>query len=91
MLLTIFLSPFLESEVEEPEGIGKETESVATTADPISKYKALLLDIENNESKKKNRGLEMEITWGLGLKEKTEQMVKKKLTKGIQASISYSI
>lgn len=82
--LFLFIIFFVESEVEEPEDKDKEeTESSAAAVDPISKYKALLLDIENNESKKKNRGLEMEITWGLGMKEKTEQMVKKKLSKGM--------
>ncbi|XP_023012251.2 ESF1 homolog [Leptinotarsa decemlineata] len=44
----------------------------------IDKYKALLMDIEDKEKAKKNKDVEMEISWGIDLKEKTEELVKKK-------------
>ncbi|XP_053609293.1 ESF1 homolog [Plodia interpunctella] len=47
--------------------------------DPIQKYKSLLEEIENKEDKKSNKDMEMEITWGLGIKDKAEELVKKKL------------
>lgn len=50
--------------------------------DPIQKYKALLESIENKEDKKKNKDMEMEITWGLGIKDKAEELVKKKISEG---------
>ncbi|KAG5887354.1 hypothetical protein JTB14_018369 [Gonioctena quinquepunctata] len=45
----------------------------------IDKYKALLSDIESKEKAKKEKDVEMEISWGIDLKEKTEERVKKKL------------
>ncbi|KAJ8930344.1 hypothetical protein NQ314_016894 [Rhamnusium bicolor] len=45
----------------------------------IDKYKALLQDIEQKEQLKNNKDVEMEISWGIDLKEKTENLVKKKL------------
>ncbi|CAF4881715.1 unnamed protein product [Pieris macdunnoughi] len=50
------------------------------TDDPIQKYKMLLEDIEKKEDKKQNKDMEMEITWGLGLKDKAEELVKKKMS-----------
>ncbi|CAG9786637.1 unnamed protein product [Diatraea saccharalis] len=47
--------------------------------DPIKKYKSLLEDIEKKEETKHNKDMEMEITWGLGKKDKAEELVKKKL------------
>ncbi|XP_075978236.1 ESF1 homolog [Anticarsia gemmatalis] len=47
--------------------------------DPIQKYKKLLEDIEKKEEKKSNNDMEMEITWGIGIKDKAEELVKKKL------------
>ncbi|XP_045773040.1 ESF1 homolog [Maniola jurtina] len=47
--------------------------------DPIQKYKMLLDDIETKEQKKQNKDMEMEITWGLGVKDKAEELVKKKI------------
>lgn len=51
--------------------------------DPIQKYKMLLEDIEKKEEKKHNKDMEMEITWGLGIKDKAEELVKKKMNEGI--------
>lgn len=48
--------------------------------DPIHKYKALLQGIEEEEQKKRNRDVEMEVTWGIDLEKKTEGLVKKKLS-----------
>lgn len=45
----------------------------------IDKYKALLQDIENKEKEKEKGGVEMEVSWDLDLKDKTESLVKKKL------------
>lgn len=50
--------------------------------DPIKKYKMLLEDIDKKEEKKKNKDMEMEITWGLGIKDKAEELVKKKINEG---------
>ncbi|CAH2234533.1 jg1673 [Pararge aegeria aegeria] len=50
-------------------------------ADPIQKYKMLLDDIDNKEQKKHNKDMEMEITWGLGVKDKAEELVKKRINK----------
>jgi hypothetical protein len=47
--------------------------------DPVSKYRALLQGIEEQEEKKKFRDVEMEVSWGVGLKDKTEELVQKKL------------
>jgi len=44
----------------------------------VAKYRALLESLETKE-KKKDNDVEMEITWGVGLKERTESLVKKKL------------
>jgi hypothetical protein len=45
----------------------------------IDKYKTLLKYIEQDEKEKNNREVELEFTWGLGGKEKTENFVKEKL------------
>ncbi|GLV37118.1 uncharacterized protein CBL_02052 [Carabus blaptoides fortunei] len=46
---------------------------------PIDKYRSLLQDIQKSEQEKENKGVEMEITWGVNMKEKSEKLVKKKL------------
>ncbi|XP_073956766.1 ESF1 homolog isoform X2 [Choristoneura fumiferana] len=48
--------------------------------DPIQKYKKLLEEIDKKEESKKNKDMEMEITWGLGVKDKAKELVKKKMT-----------
>jgi hypothetical protein len=50
-----------------------------TTDDPLSKYRAVLQGIKEQEEKKSFRDVEMEISWGVGLKAKTEELVQKKL------------
>lgn len=47
--------------------------------DPIQKYKKLLEEIDKKEESKKNKDMEMEITWGLGVKDKAQELVKKKI------------
>ncbi|XP_012266002.2 ESF1 homolog [Athalia rosae] len=47
--------------------------------DPIGKYKSLLRGIEEQQEEKKKKGIEMEITWGLGSKLKSEKLVADKL------------
>lgn len=49
--------------------------------DPLEKYKSLLRGIEDHQEQKKKKGVEMEITWGLGSKEKSEKFVAEKLKK----------
>lgn len=48
----------------------------------ISKYRSLLQGIEEEEEgKKKSKDVELEITWGTGLKEKAESIVQSKMAK----------
>lgn len=44
----------------------------------VDKYKALLQNIEEKEKSKNGSDVEMEISWGLDLKEKTEKIIKEK-------------
>ncbi|XP_034941541.1 ESF1 homolog isoform X2 [Chelonus insularis] len=50
-------------------------------SDPIEKYKSLLKSIEEKEEEKKKKEVELEFTWGLGIKEKTEKLVKERMKK----------
>lgn len=74
------LEAYLALSSDEDEENEKEEEIDEGGDDPIAKYKALLQDIEEEEQKKKNRDVEMEITWGIDLEKKTEEMVKKKIS-----------
>lgn len=60
-----------------------ETKSDNDDEDPILKYKKLLKDIEKKDDKKSNKDMEMEISWGIGIKDKAEELVKKKLNAGM--------
>lgn len=51
--------------------------------DPIQRYKKLLEDIEKKDEKKSNKDMEMEISWGIGIKDKAEELVKKKQSEGM--------
>ncbi|XP_038209962.1 ESF1 homolog [Zerene cesonia] len=68
------------SEDENPEVHEVDSQPDSGNEDPLQKYKMLLEDIEKKEQKKQNKDMEMEITWGLGVKDKAEQLVKKKLS-----------
>ncbi|KAL3995748.1 ATP-binding cassette, subfamily B (MDR/TAP), member 8 [Sarotherodon galilaeus] len=84
-----------EEEEEEGGGDGAFEEDVKTAADEsvveaeekkkkseeqISKYRELLKGIQEKEKKvQEDKDMEMEVTWVPGLKETTEQLVKKKL------------
>lgn len=64
---------------------GEETDDERTafsqaddSKNPIDKYRALLQDIEQAENDKQ-KDVQMEITWGLNLKENAKKLVKKKL------------
>lgn len=82
VLLLFFFIYFTFAESEnESEKLSDNDDENDDKMDPVSKYKALLQEIEESDSKKKNRDVEMEITWGLGLKEKTQELVQKKLNK----------
>lgn len=64
-----------EKETEELEDFEEERGS---KEDMINKYKALLQDIESKEKSEKDKDVEMEISWGINLKNKTEKLVKDK-------------
>nr|CAI5861907.1 unnamed protein product [Callosobruchus analis] len=49
-------------------------------SNPVDKYKALLKEIEDKEKSEKDK-VEMEISWGIDLKEKTEKLAKEKQNK----------
>ena len=65
--------------VSEDEESGSSEECDDDDDNPIEKYKQLLQDIENKEDEKKNREVEMEVSWGIDLKSKTEKLVRKKI------------
>ncbi|CAH0560192.1 unnamed protein product [Brassicogethes aeneus] len=73
-----YLAGSSDEEEEDNEESDSENEE-SNKGNAIDKYKALLQDIEDKEFEKKNKDIQMEVTWGLGLKEETEKMVKKKL------------
>ncbi|XP_072240138.1 ESF1 homolog [Leuresthes tenuis] len=63
---------------EEPEE--EEKKKKKKSEEQISKYRELLRGIQDKEKKlQEDKDMEMEITWVPGLKEATEQLVKKKL------------
>ncbi|CAG4965258.1 unnamed protein product [Parnassius apollo] len=79
------LKDYLASSSEDDENPSDEEHDsqegdISENDDPIQKYKMLLQDIEKKEEKKQNKDMEMEITWGLGIKDKAEELVQKKLS-----------
>lgn len=76
-----------EVEVEKPREAEEEAndqESCLGESERIAKYRNLLANLTEQEEKAKrerrgNGDMEMEITWGVGLKEKAQQLVKEKL------------
>lgn len=68
-----------DEEISGDETNVKDVEEELNNKNPIDKYKLLLQEIEENEEHKKNKDVEMEITWGLDSKSKTEKLVKKKI------------
>lgn len=68
----------------ESEGDGEASDDEAKSdkdeenEDPIQRYKKLLEEIEKKDEKKSNKDMEMEISWGIGIKDKAEELVKKK-------------
>ncbi|CAH2048542.1 unnamed protein product, partial [Iphiclides podalirius] len=76
------LKDYLASSSEDEENASDEdfnSQEDQPDEDPIQRYKMLLQDIEKKEEKKHNKDMEMEITWGLGIKDKAEELVQKKL------------
>ncbi|XP_046981717.1 ESF1 homolog [Schistocerca americana] len=59
-------------------------EEQSKNGDVLSRYKLLVEEAERQEQAKKKRAedVQMEVTWGLGLKEKTEKLVKERLKSG---------
>lgn len=77
---------------ENPSDEEHSQEGISENDDPIQRYKMLLQDIEKKEEKKHNKDMEMEITWGLGIKDKAEELVQKKLNEGnINVYLSHCI
>ncbi|PSN33363.1 hypothetical protein C0J52_20286 [Blattella germanica] len=74
-----YLATSSEDESGESGKEESENKHEATADDPVLKYRSLLQEIEESEEKRKKNDVEMEITWGVGLKEKTEKLVQKKL------------
>lgn len=76
------LQNYLASSSEEEElsdNIDNESESdTESKVDNIEKYKALLQTIEEKEISKKEKDVELEISWGINLKEKTDRLAKEK-------------
>ncbi|XP_047991302.1 ESF1 homolog [Leguminivora glycinivorella] len=68
-----------DEDSDTPEGEKQADSQSDDDEDPIQKYKKLLEEIDKKEESKKNKDMEMEITWGLGVKDKAEQLVKKKI------------
>lgn len=77
--LKMYLASESESEEEEEGdaagGDGEEDKKL----DAIAKYRKLLEGLEEKGRKEKEGDVEMEVTWGVGLKEEVEKKVKKKL------------
>ncbi|KAL6439399.1 hypothetical protein ACFW04_003916 [Cataglyphis niger] len=80
--LQTYLASGSEDDSEEKEDIidrNNDNLESEVNADSIGKYKSLLKSIEEEEEAKKNKDVELEFTWGLGTKEKTERLVKERL------------
>lgn len=75
------LQNYLASSSGEEESEGEEEEKIQEESggSSIDKYKALLQDIEEKEKKKNRKDMEMEISWGIDLKQKTEKLIKEKI------------
>lgn len=67
------------SDDDDDESEEVEAELEDDSKNPIDKYKQLLQEIEEKEQEKKNKEIEMEVSWGIDLKDKTEKLVKKKI------------
>ncbi|XP_018319855.1 ESF1 homolog [Agrilus planipennis] len=69
-----------ESEIENNQE-ENEIEPAHKNDHPIDKYKHLLHEIEKKEEEKKKKDIEMEVTWGIDIEEKTRKLVKEKMAK----------
>ncbi|KAF2896263.1 hypothetical protein ILUMI_09903 [Ignelater luminosus] len=77
--LHAYLASSSDDEDDEADKNNDSEDDENTKLNSIDKYKALLQDIENSEKEKDKKDVEMEITWGIDLKEKTDKLIKKKL------------
>uniref|UniRef100_A0A1Y1KHI4 Uncharacterized protein n=1 Tax=Photinus pyralis TaxID=7054 RepID=A0A1Y1KHI4_PHOPY len=79
--LQTYLASSSGEEEENAEDQLEETNNEANNSNSttLNKYKSLLQDIENQEKEKQKKDIDMEISWELDLKDKTEKLVKKKL------------
>ncbi|KAM7394788.1 hypothetical protein PAMP_021571 [Pampus punctatissimus] len=72
--------PVVDEEKKPQKEEDEEKKKKKKSEEQISKYRQLLKGIQDKEKKlQEDRDMEMEITWVPGLKETTEQLVKKKL------------
>ncbi|XP_071442045.1 ESF1 homolog [Hetaerina americana] len=68
-----------ESEAEDAKVEDGDVEIDGNEEERISKYRALISDIQDKEKAKSTKDVEMEVTWGIGLKGETEKLVRQKL------------
>ncbi|KAH1019956.1 hypothetical protein HUJ04_009698 [Dendroctonus ponderosae] len=71
------LENYLAASSDEDES-SDESEEDSQQGSSIDKYKALLEGIQDKEQEKKNKDFEMEISWGVSLKKKTDKLIKEK-------------
>ena len=70
---------FLENKLENENAYNSDEEgTVSGEGASIAKYRSLLASIQEEKNKKDKGDVEMEITWGVGLKEKTQKMIKER-------------
>lgn len=64
--------PELETKLDKLESkkTAKNADNPSANSSSLSKYKALLNEINERESEKKNNRIEMEFSWGIGMKDK---------------------
>lgn len=72
-----------ESEEEEDKEKTEIEENENSNEDPINKYRNLLAEIEKSSEEKNKKDVEMEVTWELNVKDKSEKLVKKKIEDGV--------
>uniref|UniRef100_UPI00358E6636 ESF1 homolog isoform X1 n=1 Tax=Myxine glutinosa TaxID=7769 RepID=UPI00358E6636 len=69
----------VKDNVVHEEGTQSSVETKMCEADVINKYRELLKSIQEEDEKKEQNDMEMEITWVPGLKENAKEMVKKNM------------
>ncbi|XP_050428510.1 ESF1 homolog [Adelges cooleyi] len=78
-----FSSEDENSNSEEENNDSDENEENGPKKDPIDKYKQLLQTIQDEEEKKNNKDMELEISWGIGTQDKVQKTVEEKSKKNL--------